>query len=128
VALSQQAKGQGPTSGDESLLVVFGGCGELSPNVTHQAHDRHAPPATRRPHSAGSSSDSRDVQDKSRRNSSEQKSNAMAAQLLRQAARAGAGCRLPIATASRAFQTSAVLRQDAVIAPVKKPVGAFRGG
>lgn len=52
----------------------------------------------------------------------------MAAQLLRQAARAGAGCRPPMATVSRAFQTSAVLRQDAVAAPVKKPVGAFRGG
>ncbi|KAJ5031010.1 hypothetical protein J3E73DRAFT_263382 [Bipolaris maydis] len=51
----------------------------------------------------------------------------MAAQLLRQAARAGAGCRPPMATVSRAFQTSAVLRQDAVAAPVKKPVGAFRG-
>jgi hypothetical protein len=29
---------------------------------------------------------------------------------------------------SRSFQTSAALRQDAVIAPVRKPVGAFRGG
>ncbi|KAH4290262.1 hypothetical protein HBH64_060790 [Parastagonospora nodorum] len=32
------------------------------------------------------------------------------------------------ATAARGFQTSAVLRADAVIAPVRKPVGAFRGG
>lgn len=52
----------------------------------------------------------------------------MAAQLLRQAARAGAQVRAPMATASRAFQTSAALRQDVVAAPVKKPVGAFRGG
>ncbi|KAH7394120.1 hypothetical protein DE146DRAFT_616644 [Phaeosphaeria sp. MPI-PUGE-AT-0046c] len=29
---------------------------------------------------------------------------------------------------ARSFQTSSVLRQDAVIAPVRKPVGAFRGG
>ncbi|KAF2827550.1 hypothetical protein CC86DRAFT_393654 [Ophiobolus disseminans] len=29
---------------------------------------------------------------------------------------------------ARSFQTSAALRQDAVIAPVRKPVGAFRGG
>ncbi|USP73085.1 uncharacterized protein yc1106_00359 [Curvularia clavata] len=52
----------------------------------------------------------------------------MAAQVLRQAARAGAACRMPMATASRAFQTSAVLRQEVVTVPVKKPVGAFRGG
>lgn len=52
----------------------------------------------------------------------------MAAQVLRQAARAGAACRMPMATASRAFQTSAVLRQETVAVPVKKPVGAFRGG
>jgi hypothetical protein len=29
---------------------------------------------------------------------------------------------------ARSFQTSAALRQDAVVAPVRKPVGAFRGG
>ncbi|KAH8724654.1 hypothetical protein GQ44DRAFT_617960 [Phaeosphaeriaceae sp. PMI808] len=39
-----------------------------------------------------------------------------------------------VQTATKAFirarnlQTSAVLRQEAVIAPVRKPVGAFRGG
>ncbi|KAH8644111.1 hypothetical protein IG631_01575 [Alternaria alternata] len=49
----------------------------------------------------------------------------MATQFLRAAARAGV--RSPMA-ASRGFQTSAVLRQDAVVAPVRKPVGAFRGG
>jgi hypothetical protein len=50
----------------------------------------------------------------------------MASQLLRTAARAG--MRANMATATRGFQTSAVLRQDAVVAPVRKPVGAFRGG
>ena len=44
----------------------------------------------------------------------------MASRVLRPAFRA--------ATAARGFQTSAVLRADAVIAPVRKPVGAFRGG
>ncbi|CAG5147255.1 uncharacterized protein ALTATR162_LOCUS2008 [Alternaria atra] len=49
----------------------------------------------------------------------------MATQFLRAAARAGV--RSPT-VASRGFQTSAVLRQDAVVAPARKPVGAFRGG
>ncbi|KAL6707403.1 hypothetical protein ACN47E_004182 [Coniothyrium glycines] len=49
----------------------------------------------------------------------------MASQLLRTAARAGA--RAPY-TCTRTFQTSAVLRQATVVAPVRKPVGAFRGG
>jgi hypothetical protein len=44
----------------------------------------------------------------------------MASQLLRTAARAGA--RVPTMAATRGFQTSAVLRQDAVVAPVRKPV------
>ncbi|KAF2869058.1 hypothetical protein BDV95DRAFT_110841 [Massariosphaeria phaeospora] len=35
----------------------------------------------------------------------------------------------PTTTAPRAFQTSAVLRQEApLVTPVRKPVGAFRGG
>ncbi|KNG47521.1 hypothetical protein TW65_05558 [Stemphylium lycopersici] len=51
-----------------------------------------------------------------------------AAQFARQAVRAGAGFRTAT-TMSRAFQTSAALRQEVVAAaPVKKPVGAFRGG
>ncbi|KAF1837971.1 hypothetical protein BDW02DRAFT_627522 [Decorospora gaudefroyi] len=50
----------------------------------------------------------------------------MATQFLRATARAGL-LRAPTA-AMRGFKTSAVLRQDAVAAPVKKPVGAFRGG
>ncbi|KAF1946594.1 hypothetical protein EJ02DRAFT_418340 [Clathrospora elynae] len=53
----------------------------------------------------------------------------MASQLLRTAARAGAGIRGSMATTTaRGFQTSAVLRQEVVAAPVRKPVGAFRGG
>lgn len=51
-----------------------------------------------------------------------------AAQFARQAVRAGAGFRTATIM-SRAFQTSAALRQEVVAAaPVKKPVGAFRGG
>ncbi|RMZ70514.1 Chromosome partition Smc [Pyrenophora seminiperda CCB06] len=51
----------------------------------------------------------------------------MATQFIRAAARAGLTPNM--ATASRGFQTSAVLRQDTVVAaPVRKPVGAFRGG
>ncbi|CAA9962146.1 hypothetical protein CFE70_005548 [Pyrenophora teres f. teres 0-1] len=51
----------------------------------------------------------------------------MATQFLRATARAG--LRTNMATASRGFQTSAVLKQDTVVAaPVRKPVGAFRGG
>ncbi|OAL46209.1 hypothetical protein IQ07DRAFT_683594 [Pyrenochaeta sp. DS3sAY3a] len=55
----------------------------------------------------------------------------MAARILSTAARVGAR-RAPftasIASAARGFQTSAALRQEVVAAPVKKPVGAFRGG
>jgi len=42
-------------------------------------------------------------------------------------AAARTGTRAPI-VATRAFQTSAALRQEGVVAPVRKPVGAFRGG
>lgn len=49
----------------------------------------------------------------------------MASQILRSAAHAGA--RAPM-VAARGFQTSASLRQEIVAAPIKKPVGAFRGG
>ncbi|KAH7401335.1 hypothetical protein BKA66DRAFT_564987 [Pyrenochaeta sp. MPI-SDFR-AT-0127] len=48
----------------------------------------------------------------------------MASQLFRAAARAGARAQV----AARGFQTSAALRADVVTAPVRKPVGAFRGG
>ncbi|KAF1920443.1 hypothetical protein BDU57DRAFT_435721 [Ampelomyces quisqualis] len=48
----------------------------------------------------------------------------MTSNVLRPAFRAAA--RAPVV--ARTFQTSAALRQDAVIAPVRKPVGAFRGG
>lgn len=51
---------------------------------------------------------------------------AMALPLVRMAA-ARTGTRAPI-VATRAFQTSAALRQEGVVAPVRKPVGAFRGG
>ncbi|CAO2656418.1 Nn.00g052210.m01.CDS01 [Neocucurbitaria sp. VM-36] len=49
----------------------------------------------------------------------------MASRVLRPALRTAA--RAP-AVAARTFQTSAALRQEVVAAPVKKPVGAFRGG
>ncbi|KAH7095345.1 hypothetical protein FB567DRAFT_586671 [Paraphoma chrysanthemicola] len=48
----------------------------------------------------------------------------MASRILRPAFRTAT--RAPVV--ARSFQTSAALRQEAVIAPVKKPVGAFRGG
>jgi len=48
----------------------------------------------------------------------------MASRILRPAFRNAT--RAPIV--ARSFQTSAALRQDAVVAPVRKPVGAFRGG
>lgn len=53
---------------------------------------------------------------------------AMASQFLRNAARAGARASIAPMTTARTFQTSAALRQEVVAAPVKKPVGAFRGG
>jgi hypothetical protein len=50
---------------------------------------------------------------------------AMASRVLRPAFRASAS----VNTAARGFQTSAALRQEApLVAPVRRPVGAFRGG
>ncbi|KAJ4313388.1 hypothetical protein N0V94_006972 [Neodidymelliopsis sp. IMI 364377] len=49
----------------------------------------------------------------------------MASRVLRPAFRASAS----VNTAARGFQTSAALRQEApLVAPVRRPVGAFRGG
>jgi hypothetical protein len=48
----------------------------------------------------------------------------MASRVLRPVLRTAT--RAPVVT--RSFQTSAVMRADAVIVPVRKPVGAFRGG